>query len=142
MRKGLKLGCFIGFVLLSTLVSLNSCKKYSSPNKVKRVLTEGRWKVNYLFVDGVDIANQFSEYTFTFAEDGDINVIGEETIDGSWTTDVNKNPTNLILQLTPFLPFNELNADWTLSLLSKDKIQGEVLINGGGTTDILILTPG
>ena len=93
-------------------------------------------------MDGVDISNEFSSYKFDFAEDGDITVIGEETIDGSWDTDVNKNPTNLILQLTPFLPFNELNADWTLSRLSKDKIQGEVIINGGSNTDILILTPG
>lgn len=142
MTKRGKLGLIVVFALFFAGVSLGSCKKYSSPNKVKRVLTKGTWKVNYLFVDGVDISNEFSAYKFDFAEDGDITVIGEETIDGSWDTDVNKNPTNLILQLTPFLPFNELNADWTLSRLSKDKIQGEVIINGGSNTDILILTPG
>lgn len=141
MKKRFTLRYITCLVLLAAVTALSGCKKYSSPNKVKRVITEGTWKVNYLFVDGVDRADEFSEYRFKFFEDGDINVIGEETIDGSWKTDVNKNPTNLMLQLTPFLPFNELNADWKLSILSKDKIEGEVIINGGNNTDILILTP-
>lgn len=127
------------FKLLLTIAAfiLLGCSKYSSPNKVKRIITEGTWEVSYLYINGTSHEDEYNSYSFNFQEDNSIIVNGDETIDGTWTTDVNKNPTTLELQLTPFIPFNLLNADWTVTYISKTKIEGEVYTDSG--KDLLIL---
>ena len=126
------------FVLLFGAFALLGCSKYSSPNKVKRIITEGTWKVAYLYINGSDLTSDYNPYAFNFQEDNNIIVVGDPTIDGTWTTDVNKNPTTLELQLTPFVPFNRLNADWTITLLKNDRLEAEVQTDSG--KDLIILT--
>lgn len=118
--------------------ALLGCSKKSSPNKVKRILTEGTWKITYLYIDGTNLTSDYEPFSFNFQTDNMIEVIGDPTIDGTWTTDVNKNPTTLELQLTPFVPFNRLNADWTVTLLKKDRLEGEVNTDSG--KDLIIFS--
>ncbi len=109
----------------------SGCKDWSSPNKVKRLITQGQWHFSSIYIDNVDRTNDFSAYEFRFFESGDITVIGDTTVTGLWSTDVNKNPTTLQLNMTPFDPFYHLNADWTFVICSKDEMRVELDHAGG-----------
>ena len=124
------------FALLVT--STISCEKYSSPNKVERIIVNGRWKLTNAFIDNVNVTNVFEPYSFSFAENGNITVHGDATITGNWSTGIEKNPTTLDLTLTPFAPFYDLNADWTVTTCKKDRMTLE--LDGAAATDVLILS--
>jgi uncharacterized membrane protein len=125
--------------LLSLMVVTSlSCEKYSSPNKVKRIIVEGRWKFTNAFIDNVNVTNVYEPYSFSFAENGNITVHGDATITGNWSTGIEKNPTTLNLTLTPFAPFYDLNADWTVTTCKNDRMTLE--LDGATATDVLILS--
>jgi len=124
------------FALL--LVGGSSCEKYSSPNKVERLIVDGTWKLSSAFIDNNEVTADYVNYSFNFSADGEIDVIGEPTISGIWTTGIEKNPTTLNLTLTPFDPFYHLNADWTVTTCKKDRMTLELA--GSSAIDILILT--
>lgn len=133
---------FIRFAFLMTLLVLvgtsAGCEKYSSPNKVKRHIVNGSWSLSSAFIDNVDMTSTFENYSFTFSEAGLVDVIGDETISGNWTTGIEKNPTTLELTLTPFVPFYHLNADWTVTACKKDRMTLE--LRGSSSVDVLILS--
>ena len=126
------------FLLLAVLPLASGCKKYSSPNKVSRLIVKDKWKVSYLYINGAEVTGLFSDYRFLFSENGNITVQGEPTISGKWTTNDQSNPTNLEINLTPFLPFNNLNADWSLDICSHKRM--EMSVNTSGVRDIMFLT--
>ena len=126
------------FLVLSVLPVATSCKKRSTPNKVQRIIVQDKWKVSYFYIDGAEVTGLFTDYRFNFAENGNITVIGEPTISGSWTTSDRSNPTNLELNFTPFLPFNNLNADWSVNICSRKRM--EMSVNTSGVMDIMFLT--
>ncbi len=130
-------GGFLGlFIVLFVLIS--SCEKYSSPNKVERHIVNGTWKLTSVFIDNDDNKSVFADYAFAFSKDGRIDVIGEPTISGTWTTGIEKNPTTLELTLTPFSPFYNLNADWTVTTCKNNRMTLELY--GAASTDVLILS--
>ena len=116
----------------------SSCEKYSSPNKVERHIVNGSWKLTSAFIDNNEVTSLYANYSFTFSKDGEIDVIGEPTISGSWTTGIEKNPTTLNLTLTPFEPFYDLNADWTVTTCKKDRMTLE--LRGASSIDVLIIS--
>ena len=127
------------FVMLIALVGMSTgCEKYSSPRKVRKHLVKGSWKLSSAYIDNNDVTNVYANYSFTFSEGGDIDVIGESTITGNWSTGIEKNPTTLNLTLTPFVPFNDLNADWTVTTCKKDRMTLE--LRGASSIDVLILS--
>lgn len=129
----------IALTLLLTFVgATTSCEKYSSPRKVEKHIVNGTWRLSSAFIDNVDVTNVYANYTFNFTQEGDIVVIGDATITGSWETGIEKNPTTLDITLTPFVPFNNLNADWTVTTCTKDRMTLE--LRGGSTVDVLIIT--
>ena len=121
------------FVGIST-----GCEKYSSPNKVKRHIVNGTWRLSSAFIDNADVTSDYENYSFTFSQAGDIDVIGEETISGNWSVGIERNPATLSLTLTPFDPFYHLNADWTVTTCKKDRMTLE--LRGSSAIDILILS--
>jgi hypothetical protein len=125
----------MGLVLLG---STTSCEKYSSPNKVERLIVNGSWKLTSAFIDNNEVTALYANYSFTFSSAGNIDVIGEPTISGIWSTGIEKNPTTLNLTLTPFAPFYDLNADWTVTTCTKDRMTLELA--GGSFIDILIIS--
>jgi len=133
---------FLRFSLFAALILLlgvnTSCEKYSSPNKVERHIVNGTWKLTSAFIDNVDRTSTYKNYSFNFTKNGDIDVIGEETISGKWETGIEKNPTTLNLTLTPFDPFFHLNADWTVTTCTKERMTLE--LRGASVIDVLIIT--
>ncbi|NVK63582.1 MAG: hypothetical protein HWE22_03300 [Flavobacteriales bacterium] len=55
-----------------------------------------------------------------------------------WETGIEKNPTTLNITLTPFVPFNDLNADWTVTTCTKERMTLE--LRGASDVDVLIIT--
>lgn len=126
------------FLMLSIgLMTLSGCSKYSSPGKVKRLLTKGNWKITSIFIANESLTNDFSSYEFIFKDDNDIDVIGDETIGGTWGTSIEKNPTRLEIHITPFEPFYHLNADWTFTECTRNQMVLEV--NTGSHINTMIL---
>ena len=115
-----------------------SCEKYSSPNKVERHIVNGSWKLTSAFIDNNDVTDVYENYSFTFSQQGDIDVLGDETISGIWSTGIERNPATLSLTLTPFAPFCDLNADWTVTTCKKDRMTLE--LRGSSSIDILIIS--
>ncbi len=125
--------------MITLVVMTNTgCEKYSSPNKVERHIVNGSWSLSSAFIDNNTVTSSYENYSFTFSKAGDIDVIGEPTITGKWTTGLERNPTTLNLTLTPFAPFYDLNADWTVTTCKKDRMTLELV--GASSTDILILS--
>lgn len=116
----------------------SSCEKYSSPKKVERHIVNGSWKLTSAFIDNNNVTDVYANYSFTFSKDGKIDVIGEPTISGIWATGIEKNPTTLSLTLTPFAPFYDLNADWTVTTCKKDRMTLELA--GASSIDVLIIS--
>ncbi len=125
-------------LLAILVVTSSSCEKYSSPNKVERIIVDGRWKLTSAFIDNVNVTSVFEPYSFSFADNGDITVHGDATITGNWSTGIEKNPTTLNLTLTPFAPFYDLNADWTVTTCKNERMTLE--LDGAVATDVLILS--
>jgi hypothetical protein len=124
---------------LFVLVITNSgCEKYSSPRKVERYIVNGTWRLSSAFIDNTDMTSTFENYSFNFLQSGDIDVIGEETISGNWSTGEESNPTTLSLTLTPFSPFFHLNADWTVTTCKSDRMTLE--LRGASSIDVLIIS--
>ena len=128
---------FLMIVLLFITVN-TGCEKYSSPNKVERHIVNGSWKLTSAFIDNNEVTEVYENYSFTFSKSGDIDVIGEPTISGNWSTGIEKNPTTLNLTLTPFAPFYDLNADWTVTTCKKDRMTLE--LKGASSIDVLIIS--
>ena len=127
------------FAMVVAVAGVNSgCEKYSSPNKVERHIVNGSWRLSSAFIDNVDVTSDYENYSFTFSQAGDVDVIGDETISGNWSTGIEKNPATLSLTLTPFDPFYHLNADWTVTTCKKDRMTLE--LRGSSAIDILILS--
>lgn len=125
-------------IVLVLFGATSSCEKYSSPNKVERFIVNGSWKLTSAFIDNVEVTAVYANYSFTFSKEGEIDVIGEPTISGNWTTGIEKNPTTLNLTLTPFAPFYDLNADWTVTTCKKDRMTLELA--GSSSIDVLIIS--
>jgi hypothetical protein len=98
----------------------------------------GSWRLSSAFIDNNNVTSVYESYSFTFSKTGVIDVIGEPTISGKWTTGIERNPTTLNLTLTPFAPFYDLNADWTVTTCKKDRMTLELV--GSSSTDVLILS--
>lgn len=124
-------------MILFIALSFSSCSKYSSPRKVKRLLTQGTWVISSAFIENVNMTDEYSDYQFRFNESGTIAIIGDSTVSGKWETGVEKNPTFLSITITPFFPFYHLNADWTFTECTKDRMVLE--LKGASSIDVLIL---
>lgn len=130
----------ITFLMMALVLfgTSSSCEKYSSPKKVERHIVNGSWILSSAFIDNNDVTDVYENYSFTFSADGKIDVIGESTISGIWSTGIEKNPTTLSLTLTPFDPFYHLNADWTVTTCKKDRMTLELA--GASSNDVLIIS--
>jgi hypothetical protein len=129
---------FAGLAMLIFLLNgaLFSCDKYSSPRKVERFLTEGRWVISLAVVDNQNLTSLYTDSEFRFDKNGTIEVINNPTISGKWTTSAQRNPTAISFTFTPFEPFNQLNTDWTFTLCTEERMELE--LSGTSAQDVLV----
>lgn len=133
-------------VLLSILaLAFTSCDHDNNPDQIESNLEKGEWRITQFIDSGDNETNDFSGYTFTFANGGTITATnGTNTYNGTWSiTDSNSNDDspgdldfNIHFNLTN--DFEDLNDDWDITSSSATKIELIDISGGNGGTDILI----
>lgn len=117
-----KSGLFIFWVIFTLGLSL-SCKKYTTPKKVARVIVVDSWTIQSFFFEGLSITNDFSEHVYAFDENNTVQAKGIVGSVGTWTVGLNKNPATLYLSNFFGYPMSTLNDDWTVDSCSKEEIK-------------------
>lgn len=131
MRKGL----FVSIALLMLIgLSTLSCKKYTTPNKVKKSLVKDSWRIQTFFLDGNSITADFSNQALSFDESGGVLAKGVVGNAGAWSVGLNKNPATLFLSNFLTYPLSALNKDWTVDSCSKKEIK----LSGGNSSLTLV----
>ena len=115
-------------IYLLLLRVLNSCKKEDSNNpSASAALTTGSWRVSYYYDKIKDETSDYAGNTFTFQQNGQLNVTtsaGNST--GSWSivnSDDNGGSQKLILFVGTGDPLNSLNDDWQITSITNTKIE-------------------
>jgi hypothetical protein len=139
MTNSFRIRAVFGTLIIALIFfGTSGCDKYSSPRKVKRIITQGKWAISSAFIDNENATVDYSDYQFRFQEDGDIVILGDATVSGPWSAGVESNPTFLSITITPFFPLYNLNADWEIMEITPDRMLMQ--LNGGSAVDVLIFT--
>jgi hypothetical protein len=127
----------------------NDEDKKTTQNKlteVKNTAVTGQWRVTYFFDTDHEETNNFTGFTFVFAENGTVTATNNSiSYNGSWSvtdsgsTDDNNDLEDLDFNLSFTNPpdFEELSDDWEIISLSGTKIELRDVSGGNGGTDLL-----
>ncbi len=128
------------------LASLFACQQSEDLNEdilsntVTTELTKsGEWHITYFDDSGKDETDDFTEFRFTFKEDGTLQVSGGAlSINGTWAIDKSQSSdpddVELILDFGISDPLEELNDDWDVISISNAKIELIDISGGNGGT--------
>ncbi|MDX2360081.1 MAG: hypothetical protein QNK23_04705 [Crocinitomicaceae bacterium] len=120
------LSSFVLWLLLA--IVLISCDKVS-PGKVERKITKDSWVIVTFNYESNDIASDYANYRFGFAEEGGsvaVFISGLNTGQpGGWSIGLNNDPTILYLEGFVNVPLTILNNDWTVTSISDDNMNLE-----------------
>lgn len=119
-KKSFLCTIFSLFLILGVTVS---CKKYTTPNRVSKVIVVDSWTIQNFFFEGASITTEFSEQVFSFEEGGSILAKGIIESVGIWSVGLNKNPATLYLSNFLTYPMSAFNDDWTVDSCSKKEIK-------------------
>jgi hypothetical protein len=125
MKNQIKL---LGIALL-LVIGGSSCKKEENVivNKQQpgKNLTNGGWVVTSYQLGGMEHADFYNGYTFTFEDNGTVPVLGTDpSLTGRWSTTTMNNWENLSLDFGTRDPFSLLNHSyWKITSQSMGKIE-------------------
>ncbi len=137
-------------LIILTIIVIASCSSNDDPGNVqtnefeniKITLIQGEWKVGNLTDGQSDHTADFESFVFTFNEDGTVaatNDLFTET--GTWTYDnSSSSDEELVLQFSESAPFDEINDDWEIIVVSNLKIDLRDVSGGNGDTELLSFT--
>lgn len=123
---------FLGILLLG------SCKKQTI-NQVENSVIEGEWKVSLFQEDGVNETSDFTNFRFTFKENGSVEVRSSSTLiyTGTWKVEKDSDHVEFVLGLGDIDPLGELTDDWHIENHSDTKLE---LKDESGDGSIELLT--
>jgi hypothetical protein len=129
-----------GLVFLSiiSLVTFTSCTD-DTPKDINDVVTTVSWKVTNFTEDGVDQTYHFSNYTFTFNDNGTLSATnGTNTYNGTWSKGTDDSTPKLILTFSVSSgPFEEISEDWEILNSTSSLIDLKHISGGDGSVDLL-----
>ena len=132
MFKKLKLIAFFAVALW-----LMQCSD-RTPRRISAQMTTDNWKVGWY---QEDIANQtlhYTNYVFTFADDGSVSANnGTQTVVGTWATGLDNSDTKFYLNFGADPIFDELNENWDVLENSDNLLKLTHVGNSSGSTDFL-----
>lgn len=137
----------LSILLVSLLIGCNKDKK--AMKQIDKNIVEGTWRITSFIDSGDDETYEYSNYTFTFSDNGNVSATNDSsTISGSWNTsnsnsndDSNSNlHFNLNFSVDNSHPFDDLIDDWDVTSQSDSKLELKDVSGGNGGTDILIFT--
>lgn len=113
--------------------------------------TSGTWRITSYVDDGETETHHFTNYTFTFKQDGTVTAVnGDTTITGTWAIsdddddDDDSSSSNsdkdfvLNFNVDDDSEFEDLNDDWDIHSYSSNKISLGDVSGGDGSTDTLV----
>lgn len=126
----------LGQLLILCLIATQfiACKKEVTSPSASLPITAGSIAGDFTinsFVSSVDQTSTFSEFSFTFNDNGTIIATkGSDTFNGTWKFD-DSDSTELKLSF-PDAPLNELNKGWHIEDITEDHM---ILTDDGATDD-------
>ncbi|UJH90914.1 hypothetical protein LZ575_19785 [Antarcticibacterium sp. 1MA-6-2] len=115
------------------------------------ISTTGTWRISSYVEEGNNETNHFTNYTFTFKQDGTVTAVNaESTINGTWSIsddddDDDDNPSTdsdkdfvLNFNVGEDEDFDDLNDDWDIENYTANKISLIDISGGNGGTDKLV----
>lgn len=131
-----------GLIVLSfiALATFTSCTDDSSNNNnINDVVTSTSWKVTNFTEDGTDQTYHFTNYTFTFDDNGTMSATnGTNTYNGTWTKGTDDSTPKLILTFSVSSgPFEEISEDWQILSSTSSLIDLKHISGGDGSVDLL-----
>ena len=118
-----RVGFFIMVNFFVMALSLTSCKKYTTPNKVKKHIVKDSWSIQSFFLNGSSITADFNNQALSFVDGGGVLASGVTGNVGIWSLGLNKNPATLYLSNFQNYPLSELNRDWRVDSCSKKEMK-------------------
>lgn len=129
-----------GLVFLSLIAffTFTSCTD-DTPKDINDVVTTTSWKVTNFTEDGVDQTYHFSNYTFTFNDNGTVSATnGSNTVNGTWLKGTDDSTPKLILTFSVSSgPFEEISEDWEILTSTTSLIDLKHISGGDGSVDLL-----
>jgi hypothetical protein len=114
------------YVLLFLLILFAStgCKKMIL-NKTEKQLAEGEWMIYLYSEDGKNLTDKgYSEYTFTFNGDGNMNArISTLGVNLTGIYEMVKLDKLVVMRLTVQSPLDSINEDWEITDQNKSKVE-------------------
>lgn len=109
------------FLVLIGLVLLASCKRQVIRN-IEKDMSDGYWKINLFFEDGMNITGDYSFYTFTFKDDGTVRAANNGfSVFGTWKVKKDDGKVKFYLDLGS--PIDELSEDWEVISNTNTKLE-------------------
>ena len=143
-----------GLVTISVLSCSNNDDDDASNNvtpvnvqELRDISTNGTWRITSYVEEGDNETHHFTNYTFTFDDDGTVTAVnGETTIAGTWSVtdgeDDDDSPSNadfvLDFNVDEDSDFDDLDDDWDIENYSSTKISLIDISGGNGGTDKLV----
>lgn len=128
--------------LLMIFAGLVACRKYTTPNNVKKVLSRDTWKVARMVNFNKNITDSLDDLRMSFANDFGLRVSARDTsYVGTWEIPSNdKCPAELYINL-PATHFRAqpLSDDWYVIYRTKEELHLERLNGKNGASDVCIL---
>jgi hypothetical protein len=121
-------------IMVVLLVTVSGCTKYTTPRKVEKRITEGTWRITS-FTSGVDVLTlNYALDEFVFDKDGQVEVRGGSTVDGTWELGGDKDPALLYLSFPAVDGLEYLSDDWQVLEIKKNLMKLQRNQSGNTTT--------
>lgn len=121
-------------IIVVLLVAVSGCSKYTTPRKVEKRITQGTWRITS-FTSGTDVLTlNYALDEFVFDKDGQVEVRGGSTVDGTWELGGDKDPALLYLSFPAVDGLEYLSDDWQVLEIKKNLMKLKRNQSGNTTT--------
>lgn len=111
---------------------LFSCAKHTTPRKVNRILTKGKWQIISFVDDKKDLTKSYKNVSLSFGENGELLSTSTTNISGKWYVGSNRTPAVIYIKFPEIDSMNVISDDWAVYKLTKKEC---ILKRNLGTTD-------
>ena len=123
-------------IMVVLLVAVSGCTKYTTPRKVEKRLTVGTWRITSFAMGSENLTLNYALYTFTFDNDGQVEVREGTNVEGTWEVGEDKNPALLYLSFPAVDGLEYLSDDWQVTEVKKNLMKLKRNTNSGTTTTV------
>lgn len=109
-----------------------SCAKHTTPRKVNRILTKGKWQIVSFVDNDKDLMKSYKDVTLSFGDNGEVISTSDNGVAGTWYVGANKTPAVIYIKFPENDSMNVISDDWAVYKLTSREC---TLKRNLGTTD-------